>query len=64
MRPGAASADHIMCYLAWKDEIDSHELNDWEIEFLEDISIRLEAGKGLTEKQQAKLNDIWERVIG
>lgn len=38
-------------------------LSDWEAEFLDDISVRLEAGKGLTDKQQAKLNDIWKRVM-
>lgn len=39
------------------------KLSGWELEFLEDISIRLEAGKGLTEKQQAKLDEIWERSM-
>ena len=38
-------------------------LSDWESEFLEDISVRLEAGKGLTDKQQAKLDDIWGRIM-
>ena len=38
-------------------------LSDWEVEFLEDISIRLEVGKGLTDKQQAKLDNIWGRVM-
>ena len=38
-------------------------LSDWEVEFLEDISIRLEVGKGLTDKQQLRLDDIWGRVM-
>ena len=32
------------------------------VEFLEDISVRLEAGKGLTDKQQAKLDETWDRM--
>lgn len=38
-------------------------LTEWETQFLEDISVRLESGKLLSEKQQEKLDEIWERIM-
>lgn len=38
------------------------KLSDWERGFIDSLRHALERGKSLTDKQQAKLDDIWERV--
>lgn len=38
------------------------KLSDWEIEFIDSLSMRLATGKSLTEKQAERLDQIWERV--
>ena len=38
------------------------QLNDWETGFIGDVEERFLSGRALTEKQEAKLNDIYERV--
>lgn len=39
------------------------KLNDWEINFLEDIATGLEDKKHLSDKQQAKLDSMWNKII-
>jgi len=38
------------------------ELDNWEEEFLDSLEDRLGEGKGLTEKQRNKLEEIWDRI--
>ena len=38
------------------------QLNEWESTFIADIEERVLSGRVLTEKQEAKLDDIYERV--
>ena len=42
----------------------SDQLDTWKTEFTENIYVRLEAGKSLTEKQEEKLDQIFRRVVG
>lgn len=37
-------------------------LSDWDGQFLDSLRRQLEAGRTLSEKQDAKLNEIWERA--
>lgn len=37
-------------------------LSDWDRSFIDSIKHQLAAGRALTEKQAAKLDDIWERA--
>lgn len=37
-------------------------LSDWDGQFLDSLRRQLEAGRSLSEKQDAKLNEIWERA--
>lgn len=39
-----------------------NRLNEWEEGFIVDVHERFLSGRALTEKQEAKLNDIYERV--
>lgn len=43
-------------------ELNSIEMNDWECEFIDDISVKLLDGYDLTERQMDKLRSIYERV--
>lgn len=38
------------------------KLTDWERTFIDSIRNQVDNGRGLTEKQQAKLDAIWDRV--
>jgi len=40
----------------------SDQLNEWEEKFIGDVEERFLAGRTLTENQESKLNDIYERV--
>lgn len=47
------------------DVIEKHfadRLSDWEMGFVESITSQVENGKALTEKQRAKLDQVFERV--
>jgi len=37
-------------------------MSDWEQGFVQSLSERLDAGRGLTDPQANRLEDIWERV--
>ena len=38
------------------------QLTDWELGFVDSIRRQLEAGRSLTSKQAATLDEIWERA--
>lgn len=38
------------------------KLSDWEKEFIRSIDVQFEAGKFLSDKQELRLEDIWEKV--
>lgn len=46
------------------DDIQQREskLSEWEASFVADLDSRIDCGKSLTEKQDAKLEEIWDRV--
>jgi len=39
-----------------------HKLSEWEVNFIASLDESLGKGKNLTEKQEEKLNTIWDRV--
>lgn len=39
-----------------------HKLSEWEVEFIDSVDTQLRRGQTLTEKQDARLTQIWERV--
>lgn len=43
-------------------ETREHRLTDWERGFIDSIKAQVIAGRRLSEKQSARLNDIWERA--
>ena len=51
-------------YLTLIEDCEKREsrLNSWEREFLDSISVQLEDGRDLSEKQAERLDKIWERV--
>lgn len=38
------------------------KLSDWEINFIDSLSVQLGRGHALTEKQVKKLTETWERI--
>jgi len=38
-------------------------LTAWECTFLDSISMHLDSGRGLTEKQGERLDEIWEALV-
>jgi hypothetical protein len=40
------------------------KLSDWERGFIDSLRRQIESGAALSEKQDEKLNEIWERVTG
>lgn len=47
------------------DTIEKHfsdRLSDWEAQFIESLQKQREYGKALSEKQKAKLDDVFERA--
>lgn len=46
------------------DDLEKREskLSDWELKFVDDLSVQLGRGQSLTEKQDQKLVEVWERV--
>lgn len=38
------------------------KLSDWEINFIDSLSVQLGRGNALTDKQVKKLTETWERV--
>jgi len=39
-------------------------LSDWERQFVDDIGVQLGRGNSLTQRQDEKLEQIWNRVTG
>ena len=37
-------------------------LSDWDAQFIDSLRHQIEAGRSLSEKQDSKLNEIWERA--
>jgi hypothetical protein len=56
-----STADEIQTMLTDIEQRES-KLSDWERTFVDDISAQLGRGRALTEKQDEKLEAIWERV--
>lgn len=42
----------------------SSKLSDWEVDFIDSISVQLGRGSGLSPKQEETLEKIWDRVTG
>jgi hypothetical protein len=40
----------------------SEKMNDWELKFIDDMTIRLARGGTANDNQLAKLTEIWEKV--
>ena len=57
-------ADWAEEYLTLIEDCEKREsrLNSWEREFLDSISVQLEDGRDLSEKQAERLDKIWERL--
>lgn len=56
-----SAADEIAAML---DDVEKREskLNDWERGFIDSVQTKLGRGRSLTEKEDAKLTEIWERI--
>lgn len=56
---------------AWEDEIStliedcenrSHKLDDWELSFVDSLKHQITKGQRPSQKQEDRLNEIWEKV--
>jgi hypothetical protein len=57
------AADALSMLEEIEDADHKDKLNDWEEEFLESIQEWADSGRDLTEKQQEKLEQIYEKAI-
>jgi hypothetical protein len=56
-----SSEEDISLMLADCEQRES-KLSDWERQFIDDIGTKVSKNQGLTQGQDAKLTEIWERI--
>ena len=61
-RVPTAGADDSPMQLIADCEAREDRLSDWERRFIDSLSWQLAAGRGLTDVQSSKLEEVWERV--